>query len=56
MSFHRLAITITSLALVGIGIGIVIQTARAGGGLFGYLIGPLFAAAGLGRLLLARPR
>jgi hypothetical protein len=56
MSFYRLSITVTSLALIGLGVAIVVQTARAGGGLFGYLLGPLFAAAGLGRLALLRRR
>jgi hypothetical protein len=54
MSFYRLSITVTSLALVVLGVAIVVQTARAGGGIVGYLLGPLFAAAGLGRLYLAR--
>jgi hypothetical protein len=54
MSFYRLSITVTSLALVVLGVAIVVQTARAGGGFVGYLLGPLFAAAGLGRLYLAR--
>ena len=54
MSFYRLSITITSLALVCIGVAIVVRTALAGGGVVGFLIGPLFAAAGLGRLYLAR--
>ncbi len=56
MSFYRLSITITSLALICLGVAIVVRTALAGGGLVGFLIGPLFAAAGLGRLHLARRR
>jgi hypothetical protein len=54
MSFYRLSITITSLALIVVGVAIVVQTARAGAGLVGFLIGPLFVAAGLGRLFLLR--
>jgi len=54
MSFYRLSITITSLALVVLGVAIVVRTALAGGGVVGFVIGPLFAAAGLGRLYLAR--
>jgi 2-polyprenyl-6-methoxyphenol hydroxylase-like FAD-dependent oxidoreductase len=34
----------------------VIRTAIVGGGPVGFLLGPLFAAAGLGRLLLLRRR
>jgi hypothetical protein len=56
MSFYRLSITITSLALISIGVAIVVRTALVGGGVVGFLIGPLFAAAGLGRLLLLRRR
>jgi hypothetical protein len=40
---------------VMLGIAIVIQTARAGGGI-GYLLGPLFAAVGVGRIYLLRRR
>jgi len=54
MSFYRLSITITSLALVCLGVAIVVRTALVGGGVVGFLLGPLFAAAGLGRLYLAR--
>jgi len=56
MSFYRLSITITSLALIGLGAAMVIRTAMVGGGVVGYLLGPLFAAAGLGRLVLLRRR
>ncbi len=56
MSFYRLSITITSLALIFLGAAIVLRTALIGGGVVGFLIGPLFAAAGLGRLYLSRHR
>lgn len=56
MSFYRLSITITSLALICLGVAIVVRTLLAGGGVVGLLIGPLFAAAGLGRLFLMRGR
>jgi hypothetical protein len=56
MSPYRLSITLTSLALIGVGVAIVIRTATAGSGPVGYLLGPLFVAAGLGRLLLLRRR
>jgi len=56
MSFYRLSITITSLALVCVGVAIVVRTLLVGGGVVGLLIGPLFAAAGLGRLFLLRRR
>jgi hypothetical protein len=56
MSVYRLSITITSLALIVVGVAIVVRTALVGGGVVGFLIGPLFAAAGFGRLLLLRRR
>jgi hypothetical protein len=54
MSFYRLSITITSAALICLGVAILVRTLLAGGGVVGLLIGPLFAAAGLGRLFLMR--
>jgi len=54
MSFYRISITATSLALIVLGVAIVVRTALAGGGWVGFLLGPLFVAAGLGRLYLAR--
>lgn len=56
MSFYRLSITITSLALIVLGLAIVVRTLLAGGGVVGLLLGPLFVLAGLGRLYLMRPR
>jgi hypothetical protein len=56
MSFYRLSITITSLALICLGVAIMVRTLLAGGGVVGFLLGPLFAAAGLGRLFLMRSR
>ena len=56
MNLYRLSITVTSLALIVLGIAIVVRTALAGGGFVGFLIGPLFAVAGLGRLYLMRHR
>jgi hypothetical protein len=40
--------------LVVLGIAIIVQTALAGGGQIGYLLGPLLVLAGVGRLLLTR--
>ena len=53
---YRLSITITSLALIAVGVAIIVRTGLVGGGLVGFLLGPLFAAAGLGRLYLMRHR
>jgi hypothetical protein len=49
------AVLVLSCLFVGIGIGLLVQTARAGGGV-GYVIGILFIALGIGRLYLQRPR
>jgi hypothetical protein len=40
---------------VALGLALIVQTARAGGGI-GYLLGVLFVALGLGRLYLQRRR
>ncbi len=56
MSFYRLSITFTSLALIVLGFAIVVRTLLAGGGVVGFLLGPLFVVAGLGRLYLMRHR
>ncbi|MHB8060218.1 MAG: hypothetical protein ACYDHO_05235 [Gaiellaceae bacterium] len=56
MNLYRLSITGTSLALIVLGVAVVVRTALAGGGAVGFLIGPLFVVAGLGRLYLMRRR
>jgi hypothetical protein len=55
-NFYRLSVTLTSLVLAGVGVAIVVRTAMVGGGSVGFVIGPLFVAAGVGRLLLLRRR
>jgi hypothetical protein len=39
---------------VGLGIALIVQTARAGGGAVGFVLGFLFLALGVGRLYLLR--
>jgi hypothetical protein len=56
MNFYRGGIAVFGVAFVGIGIALVAVTAAHGGGAFGYLIGILFVALGLGRLYLLRTR
>jgi len=53
---HRRSTIAFGVLSVGLGIALVIVTAAHGGGTLGYLLGPLFAALGLGRLYLARRR
>ena len=51
---HRTVTTITSVLFVGIGFALLIVTAIHGGGVFGFVLGALFIAAGSGRLYLLR--
>ena len=54
MSFHRRATYGLALLMLVLGVLLLVETARAGGGTFGYAAGVLFAAAGCGRLYLLR--
>lgn len=55
MRAYRLAVAVFALAFVAIGVAIVVVTATHGGGI-GYLLGLLFVAAGVGRLVMLRRR
>ncbi len=52
---YALTVLVLSCLFVGLGIALLVQTARAGGGI-GYVIGALFVALGIGRLYLQRPK
>ncbi len=56
MNLYRSGIAVFGLVFVGIGIALVAVTAARGGSAFGYLMGVLFGALGLGRLYLLRTR
>jgi hypothetical protein len=56
MNVYRGGIAVFGVLFVGIGIALVIVTAVHGGAAFGYLIGALFVALGIGRLYLLRAR
>ena len=56
MRLYRYGLAAFAVTFVGIGIALLVVTALHGGGAFGYLIGPLFIALGLGRLYLLRRR
>ena len=43
-----------AVAFVGIGVALLAVTTAEGGGVFGYLLGGLFIALGVGRLTLIR--
>ena len=56
MNLYRGGVAVFAVAFVAIGIALVVVTAVHGGGVFGYVVGVLFAALGVGRLYLLRPR
>jgi hypothetical protein len=53
---YRGAVAVFGVVFVGIGIAILAVTAARGGAAFGFVIGVLFVALGLGRLYLLRSR
>ena len=56
MTAYRTLVVVFALLFMGIGIALVVVTAVRGGGGFGYLMGTLFFALGVGRLYLLRRR
>jgi hypothetical protein len=48
-------VVVFAVVFIGLGVALLVQTARAGGGV-GFLIGALFVALGVGRLYLLRRR
>ena len=56
MNAYRGAVALFGVLFVAIGIALVAVTASRGGALFGYLVGGLFVALGVGRLYLLRAR
>ncbi len=56
MRLYRLGIYGFALAFIGIGIALLVVTTVRGGAVFGYLMGVLFVALGVGRLYLLRTR
>jgi len=54
MSAYRSLVVLFAFLFMGIGIALVVVTAVHGGAGFGYLIGVLFFALGVGRLYLVR--
>jgi hypothetical protein len=53
---YRYAIALFAVTFVGIGIALIAVTAARGGAVFGFLMGGLFLALGVGRLHLLRRR
>ena len=56
MNLYRGGVAVFGVVFVGIGIALLVVTTINGGAAFGYLIGVLFIALGLGRLYLLRAR
>jgi len=56
VNLYRSGIALFGVVFVGIGIALLAVTAAQGGAAFGYLVGVLFVALGLGRLYLLRSR
>jgi len=53
---YRSLVVLFAFLFMGIGIALVVVTAVHGGAVFGFLIGVLFFALGVGRLYLLRGR
>jgi len=51
---YRRAVYVFCAAAIAIGVALLVQTTRAGGGTFGYVLGALFIALGAGRLTILR--
>ena len=56
VNVYRSLVTVFAILFMGIGIALVIVTAVHGGAAFGYQMGTLFFALGVGRLYLLRRR
>jgi hypothetical protein len=56
LNLYRSGIAVFAVVFVGMGFALIAVTAARGGAAFGYLMGVLFVALGLGRLYLLRSR
>ena len=56
MRAYRSGIALFAVVFIGIGVALFVVTTIHGGGAFGYLLGILFIALGVGRLYLLRTR
>jgi hypothetical protein len=54
--FYRTSIAVFAVTFIALGIALVAVTAAGGGAAFGFLLGALFVALGVGRLYLLRRR
>jgi len=56
MSFYKRSVLVLGLTSVVLGVAFLAETAAAGGGSVGYILGLLFIGLGVGRLYLLRRR
>lgn len=54
--FLKRSVYVFGFVAIGLGIAIFVETAAAGGGTTGYVLGVLFVGLGIGRLYLLRRR
>ena len=53
-ALYRRAVIVFGIVAVLVGFALLVQTARQGGGTFGYILGALFVALGAARLWILR--
>lgn len=56
MKAYRYGVAVFAVVFLGIGVALLVVTTIHGGAAFGYLMGVLFIALGVGRLYLLRQR
>ena len=56
MSFYQRSVVVFGLLSIVLGVALLAETAAAGGGSVGYILGLLFIGLGIGRLYLLRRR
>ena len=54
--FYKHSVLVFGVIAIALGIALLVETAAAGGGSTGYLLGVLFVGLGIGRLYLLRRR
>ena len=54
--FYKRSVIVFGVIAIGLGIALIVETAAAGGGTVGFVLGLLFVGLGAGRLYLARRR
>ena len=56
MTAYRALSVVLSLTMIGLGLAMIVVTLVHGGGMLGVILGPMFVAAGAGRLYVLRVR